>query len=305
MNTFDLQIQSAASDGKHAPREIVSMAKEQGVGVIALTDHDTVAGVPEALGAGRAEGIRVIPGIELSVEERGAHILSYGVDYTHPALLAALEEFRLSRIEGAKAMVRNLERSGFAVSWEDVERQATGGLVARPHIARAILGRPENKEKLDGAASVHDFIEAFLSNESPNYVPRAHVGAREAIALIGQAGGIAVWSHPAIHFQNDPEGLEMFLRQLLGWGLAGVEAFNPSHTGDDAEFLHGLAEKYKILRTGGSDFHERGEHPANERGLHSARTIGDFETHGFPIDDIIARLDEALAKRKGDGGITE
>ncbi len=298
VNTFDLQIQSTASDGRHTPSEIVSMAREQGLLVIALTDHDTVAGVAEALEAGRRNYLRVIPGIELSVEEHGAHLLGFGIDYTNPVLLDRLEEFRKSRMEGARQMVKNLQRAGFTVSWEDVERQATGAVVARPHIARAIIKRPENKEKLGSAETAYDFIEKFLSDESPNYVRRSHIGASDAIALIHRAGGVAVWSHPAIHFRDNYEELERFLKQLIEWGIDGIEVFNASHTEDDVEFLHGLAQKYMILRTGGSDFHEKGEHAADSRGLHSARFVGDYGRHGFPTDGVTAALDSAMKKRQ-------
>lgn len=294
---FDLQIQSIASDGKHTPADIAAMARELGIGVIAMTDHDTVGGVAEALAAGAAHEVRVIPGIEMSVEDRGAHILGYGLDHTHPALRARLAEFQDARIAGAKKMVENLAAAGFAVTWDDVAAQARGA-VARPHIARAILARAENKDRLGGVATSHDFIEKFLTDDSPYYVPRAHISAADAIALIRGAGGVAVWSHPAIHFHGDEEGLELFLKDLIGWGIAGMEVFSPAHAEDDAELLYGLAEKYGMLRTGGSDFHEKGEHAADARGLHSARTLGDFETYGFPADDVVQKLDEAIANAK-------
>lgn len=297
MQPFDLQIQSIASDGKHAPAEIVTMAKDGDVFVIAMTDHDTVGGVAEALAAGRAAGVRVIPGIELSVEDRGAHLLAYGVDHAHPVLCARLEEFQKTRVEGAKQMVQNLAAAGFAVAWEDVAREAQGA-IARPHIARAILGRAENREKLGGIATSHDFIQKYLTDESPYYVRRAHISAKDAIALIHIAGGVAVWSHPAVHFQGDEEGLEAFLKQLIGWGIAGLEVFSPAHTEDDAEYLWVLAGKYGLLFTGGSDFHEAGEHPADTRGLHAARTIGDFETYGFPTDQILPQLDARITSEK-------
>lgn len=298
MNAFDLQIQSTASDGKHTPAEIVGMAHELGLKVIVLTDHDTVAGVAEATVAGAQEGVRVIPGIEISVEEQGAHILGYGIDERNPDLLAALERSAEGRMEGAKKMTENLRAAGFAVEWEDVVRQATGAVIARPHLARAVLARPENKEKLAGISTSHDFIQKYLTDDSSLYVHRAHIGARDAIALIHGAGGIAVWSHPAIHFEGDYEALEDFLKNLMEWGIDGLEVFNPSHTEDDVEFLNALVKKYNLLRTAGSDFHEKGDHHADERGLHSARLLGDYETHGFSTEDIIPRLDEALAKRK-------
>ena len=297
-NIFDLQIQSTASDGRHTPSEIASMARERGLTAIALTDHDTVAGIPEALEAGRAHYLRVSPGIEISVEERGAHILGFGIDYQNAGLLGRLEEFRKSRIAGARQMVKNLAGAGFAVSWNDVQSEAVGGLVARPHIARAILGRAENKEELGETATAHDFIERFLSDESPYYVRRAHISAKDGIALVHSVGGVAAWSHPAIHFQNDPDGLENFLKELAARGVDGVEVFNPSHTEDETELLNSLAAKYGLLRTAGSDFHEKGDHPADERGLHAARFVGDFETYGFHTEDIIPKLDEALERRR-------
>lgn len=310
MNTFDLQIQSTASDGKHSPRDLVKMAKEIGLQTIAITDHDTVGGVSEAFMAGGEFGVRVIPGIEMSVEEHNAHILGYGIDYKNFRLLAELERFKQGRIEGARAMLENLKKNeGFVVEWKDVLHEATGSVVARPHLVRAIMARPENKEKLAGISSMHDFFEKYLTDDNPNYVRRTHISAKDAIALINEAGGVAIWSHPAIHFKGkekrgasdlssaDYDALENFLNDLTGWGLLGVEVFNPSHTEDDAEFLQGLAVKYNLLRTAGSDFHEKGDHPADPvSGLHSARMLGDYETHGFPTDDIISKLDEAVYK---------
>lgn len=296
-NTIDLQIQSTASDGKHAPREIVAMAKEEGLQVISLTDHDTVAGVAEALEAGREMGVRVIPGIEMSVEEHGCHILGYGLDDKNPELLSELEKFRQGRIEGAREMVANLKKEGFVVDWEDVQREATGAVFARPHIARAVLHRPENKEKLGGVDNVHDFIEHFLANESPNYVPRSHIAARDAISLIHRAGGVAVWSHPAIHFRGDYEALEKFFSLLKEWGIDGLEVFNPSHTEDDAEYLLGLVKRSGLLSTAGSDFHDKKEHARDPAtGLHSADRVGDYETHGFATDNVVPRLDEAISR---------
>lgn len=298
MNKIDLQIQTTASDGKHTPREVVQMAQELQLKVIAITDHDTAAGVREAEEEAQGTNVRVIPGIEMSVEEHGLHILGFGIDPENPALLDELAKSQEGRIAGARQMVENLQHTGFVVDWEDVLREAAG-VIARPHIARAILGRPENREKLGVISSVHDFIEALLSNDSPNYVHRTHITAKEAIDLIHGAGGAAVWSHPAIHFPDAPDRVEQFLNELIGWGLEGLEIFNPSHTEDDAEFLESLASKYHLLRTAGSDFHEKGAHAPNERGLHSADFLGDYQTYGFPTEDIVAKIDEVLQKRRG------
>jgi len=303
MNTFDLQIQSTASDGKHTPAEIVAMAQELNLAVIAMTDHDTVGGVAGAFSAANSTSVRVIPGIEMSAEEHGLHILGYGIDIANDAFLKKIEEFKQGRVEGAKQMVENLKHAGFIVDWEDVEREATGSVFARPHLARAVLKRPENKEKLGAIANVHDFIDAFLSNENPNYVHRSHISVKDAIALIRESRGVAVWSHPAIHFRDDYDGLEKFLQNMIEWGIGGMEVFNPSHTEDDAEFLQGLCSQYKLLRTAGSDFHEKGEHKADPfTGLHSARYLADYETYGFSTDMIISGLDEAMRVAAGGAG---
>lgn len=299
INTIDLQVHSRFSDGKHTPREVVAMAKEKGVQVISLTDHDTAAGLPEALAAGQEFGIKVIPGIEISAEEHGTHILGYGIDYKNPELLVAFEEARKSRLEGAKKMVENLKKSGFIVEWEDVLKEAAGAaLVVRPHIARAVLHRPENKEKLNGISSSGDFIEAHLSDASPNYVKRAHIGAKSAIELINRAGGVAIWSHPILPDFKEGEGrqeeLEKFLQQLVGWGIQGLEVFSSANTEDDAEFLVSLAAKYKLLQTAGSDFHEGGD----SYGSRHAISVGDYNTYGFSTEDIVPKLEEAIGSEK-------
>ncbi|TSC78475.1 MAG: phosphotransferase domain-containing protein [Parcubacteria group bacterium Gr01-1014_33] len=319
MNTIDLQIQTTASDGKHTPREVVAMAQDEKLETIAITDHDTVSGVEEGVRAGEEFGVRVIPGIEISVEERGAHILGYGIDCKNEALLAELEKSKQGRIEGARKMVENLKNAGFVVEWEDVVREATGAVVARPHLARAVLNRIENKEKLGKISTSHDFIQKYLTDDNPNYVRRTHIAAKDAITLIREAGGVAIWSHPAIHFypvrsksslatitpyddrtsdgvEGDYAELEEFLRQLIDWEIEGLEVFNPSHSEDDVEFIESLAAKYKLLRTAGSDFHEKGDHAPDARGLHSARAVGDYDTYGFSTEDIISNLDSAMAQ---------
>lgn len=274
------------------------MARERWITTIAITDHDTVAGVAQAAAAGAEHSMCVISGIEMSVEEHGLHILGYGIDCTNEKLLLALEESKQGRIAGARQMVENLQRFGFMVTWDDVLGQATGAVVARPHLARAVLNHPENKEKLGDVSTVHDFIEAFLTDDSPNYVRRSHVAAHDAIDLIRQAGGVAIWSHPAIHFRGDPDGLERMLQQLMEWGIKGMEVFNPSHTEDDVEYLQSLATKYNLLRTAGSDFHEARPSARDSQGLHAAEFIGDYETYGFSTDGIIEKLDEAIGQKE-------
>lgn len=298
MNTIDLQIQSTVSDGKHTPRELVAMSRDEQLSVIALTDHDAVEGAAEAQDAGKEYGVRVISGIEMSVEEHGIHILGYGIDYANQELRARLEDFRNARVEGLRQMMEKLKiHEGFAAEWDDVIGDTPGSFtITRLHVVRAIMKRPENKEKLNGI-SQHDFFEHYFSENGPNYVKRNYMAARDAVALLRRAGGIAVWSHPALHFRGNYDGLESFLRDLIAWGISGIEVFNPSHTEDDVEFLQTLAVRYKLIRTAGSDFHESGNHPRDPHtGLHSAERVGDYETYGFSTEDIIENLDRALLR---------
>lgn len=306
MHLFDLQIQTTASDGRHSPREIVKMAKDLGIQTVAITDHDAVAGVEEALLAGVEYGVRVIVGVEMSVEENGSHILGFGVNFRNQEFLKTLEELREGRIQSLKKLVENLQKNeGFAVEWDDVLREAGGATtIASPHVVYAVLHRPENKEKLaqDSVREKFEFYKKYLGSDRQNHVKRSHMSAQKAIAMIHGAGGVAIWSHPALNFQENYEGLEDFLKELIKYGLDGIEVFNPSHTEDDVEFLESLSNKYNLLRTGGSDFHDAGTHTRNEKGLHSADTLGDYETYGFSTADIISKLSGAIETRNLSSG---
>ena len=298
MNPIDLQIQTTASDGKHSPAECVEMAKQNGVHTIAITDHDTVAGVPEALAAGAKFGVRVIPGIEISVGDHGIHMLAIGIDIENDALRAAMERAAESRIRTAKAIVEKLNGGGFVVTWEDVLREAAGAVVVRPHIAEAVLKRPENREKLGGVTTKREFFETFFSDQGPYYVRHSTVTARDTIRLIHDAGGVAVWSHPPIpEFVGQCAVMEEFLKELITYGLDGLEVFSPSHTESDTACLDGLAERYHLLRSAGSDFHER-HNRIDEPWPRPASTIGDYPTYGRSIDGIVGGIDQAFAGRR-------
>lgn len=275
--------------------------------VISLTDHDTVEGVEETAAAGEKLGVRMIPGIEMSVQENDSHLLGYGIDYRNPQLLAELEVSKKSRLEGARQTLLNLrENEGLIAEWEEVVREAgAAAVITSPNIVYAVMKRQENKEKLerDRVYTKTDFYRKYLAKGGPNLVKRYHLPAATAIALIHSAGGAAVWSHPILDFYENYEGAEEFLRRLLEWGLDGIEVFARSHNEDVVEFLEGLVRKYKILRTAGSDFHaaEPLKQP-DERGLRSAATVGDYETFGFSTEDIVPKLDEAVARLRAQVG---
>ena len=298
-NPIDLQIQTTASDGKHAPAECVKMAKQNGVHRIAITDHDTVAGVPEALAAGKDFGVRVIPGIEISIQEHGMHLLGLGIDIENAALLDALRKAGENRIAAAKQMVENFQKDGFAVSWEDVLREAgPSAVIARPHIVSAIMKRLENQERLQGVSTKHEFFQKFFQDTSPYYVRASTFTPAGAIELVHGAGGVAIWSHPPVpEFVGDCPALEAFLKELIGYGLDGLELFSPSHTEADAACLEELAGRHALLRTAGSDFHEAYD-AAEKPWPRTAATIGEFPTYGRPLDGILPALDRAMEQRR-------
>ena len=294
---IDLQIQSTASDGKYSPADLVKMAKESGLETIAITGHDTVDGILEAVTEGKNQGIKVIPGIEMSCRfmEHGIHVLGFGIDRRNPALISRLKEFQEERRKKTKKIVELLQKAGFKITFEDVQKEATGSSVARPHIALALIHNPENKEKLGPLNTVHEVIEKWLVTGKPTYIDRKEIEAKEAIELIHNAGGVAIWSHPTVSIRENFQRAEEVLKAFISYDIDGLEAFHPDYTEDEAEFLNTLAGKYGLLRSAGSDFHTNEEPPRSGEG---GGKLASYETHGFDISDIIPKLESAILKRQ-------
>lgn len=299
VNPIDLQIHSNKSDGKYAPADLVMRAKNIGLHTIALTDHDTVAGVREAVKKGSEIGVRIVPGIEMSCNflHHGFHLLGFGIDDADPTLLSALARFQEDRVRRAEEMVENLLKDGFLISMKEVRAFAEGS-IARPAIAEALLMHPENKQKFgDDAYDISTVIRKFLVEGKPAYVEREHIAIKDAIQLIHNSGGIAVWSHPAIHLDRDVKKIENVLSVLIEQRLDGIETFHPNYSEDETEFLNMLAGKYGIVRTAGSDFHRDVDsyHAGKDEG---AAEPGGYNTYGFSLDDIVPHLDAAIQKRQ-------
>ena len=300
---IDYQIQTTASDGKFSPRECVRMAKENSLVSVAITDHDTVDGVAEGLEAGEELGVEVIPGIEISCDEgpHSIHILSMGIDHMNARLVEKLHELSSWRETRAKGFVEKLKECGFAVEYDDVRKRAAG-VVARPHIADAVMENPANKEKLEreGIKVKQDFFIHYIADGAKAYVRSTPFPAEEAISLIHQAGGIAIWSHPTIPMQ-DYELVEETLGKFISWGLDGIEVAG-DFTADDTEFLQGLAVKYKVLKSVGSDFHDktvRADRPED-----GAKKIGGYKTFGYSIEGIRESLLAAIEKRRAESPLS-
>ena len=257
---FDLQAHSRHSDGSLSPREVVALAAEGGVELLALSDHDTVAGVAEALAAGESHGVGVVPAVEISGiygRYEDLHILGYGIDHRSPELLDSLTSYRRDRAARADRMLDALERLGLAIEERVLDWQAaSGGSIGRPHLARAVFEHPANAERLSAERleRPEQVLRAYLLPGRPAYRGRTIPTAREAIECIHSAGGVAVWAHPFWDIEDPAEVLRT-LEAFVGFGLDGVESFYVTHDPMQVEILAGASVAFDLLSTGSSDFH--------------------------------------------------
>jgi predicted metal-dependent phosphoesterase TrpH len=258
--TFDLQSHSVHSDGALAPAEVVAAAATAGVTLFALSDHDTTDGVAEAVAAARRTGIGLVSATEISAlfdSRQDLHILGYLIDPDEPALVAALARSRADRENRARAMIDALTELGFAVDEEMLaQRTAQGQSIGRPHLAQAVVNRPENRERLESAGLLEPtaFLVEYLIEGRPAFVARAAPTVTEAIGLIHGAGGLAVWAHPFWDVK-EPQGVLDALDEFRAGGLDGVEAFYVTHTEEQTRLLAGRCAALGLLTTGSSDFH--------------------------------------------------
>jgi predicted metal-dependent phosphoesterase TrpH len=242
----DLHTHSNFSDGLLSPAALVEEAASRGVRYLGLTDHDTVAGIPEAREAGTRFGVEVIPGVELSTSlagGEGVHLLGYFLDVENPTLLNGLAGYAAARQERMTRMIERLKLIGAAIDEERIQEIAGHGTVGRPHLARALM-------EAGHATSVPDAFDRYIGQGKPAYVPRPRVDPRDAIALVQAAGGVAVLAHPFW-----PGGVESVLDSLVPFGLRGMEVDYGDYTPEDRQTLREIATRRGLIATGGSDFH--------------------------------------------------
>ena len=239
-------------------------AASLGLRALALTDHDTVAGLDEAWSVSRQVGLIFIPGIELSTDVPGVecHILGYYVDHRHPVLEEALARFRQVRRDRGEKMVERLHGLGVPVSWQRVQELAQGGTVARPHVAEALL-------EAGHVSSRQEAFERYIGHGRPAYVGRSKLSPEDSVLLIRQAHGVPVLAHPTFadpgyDFTADPsqQAPWPFLERLCQAGLLGLEAYYTNYPAGLSARLVALAGRYGLIVTGGSDFHGSPESPA-------------------------------------------
>jgi predicted metal-dependent phosphoesterase TrpH len=261
--TFDLQSHSLESDGELAPAEVVRAAAAAGVELLALTDHDTVGGVDEALAAAVRHGLRLTAATELSAVQEDAvdvHILGYEIDHRDQSFRDRLESFRADRELRAERLAGRLEQLGFALDRGPLEqRRADGRPIGRPHLAAAVLSNPDNAARLaaEGLDGIGAVIKTYLIPGAPAYLPRLSPSVADAIDAIHAAGGVALWAHPFWDVDTDEEVLATIDR-FSALGVDGVEVFYPSHTRAHVELLADRCTQLGLLQTGSTDFHGPG-----------------------------------------------
>jgi 3',5'-nucleoside bisphosphate phosphatase len=277
-NYIDLHTHSTASDGIYSPTELLHKAKEIGLRVLALTDHDTTGGLEEAARAARILDIDLIPGIEINTDVSGGevHVLGYFLEFHRPEFQAVLKVLRDARERRGERMVELLNEHGVNITWERV-REIAQGSVGRPHVASALME----------AGYVQTFGEAFdkyIGTGCYAYVPRYKLTPEDAVHLIASANGLPVIAHPI-----ELPGLD----ELHGWlpglceaGMVGLETYYGPYTPENERELLALAHEYNLVPTGGTDFHGPGMHPTPLGGRH------------VPFE-AVERLKAEAAKRRG------
>jgi predicted metal-dependent phosphoesterase TrpH len=255
---FDLQSHSLRSDGALEPAAVVAAAAAAGVRLLALTDHDTVDGVDEAIRAGQAHGVAVVPAVEIStVDELGEdfHVLGYGVDPADAGLAAALARWRADRAARIDRMADQLTLLGLPPDRTDIEARRAAGLpVGRPHLANAAIAAHGERLRGEGLDECSAFLEAYLCRGRPAYSRRTTPTVPEAIDAIHGAGGVAVWAHPFWDLAEDDD-VGRALERFRAAGLDGVEAFYATHDGRQTRLLCDAADRLGLLTTGSADFH--------------------------------------------------
>jgi predicted metal-dependent phosphoesterase TrpH len=250
---IDLHTHSSVSDGTETPAALLATARAAGLDVVALTDHDTTDGWAPAAAA-RPTGLTVVPGMELSCrwfpdDDRpiSVHLLAYLFDPDHPGLMTERTRLRAERLTRGERIAIALADAGYPISWERIVEASEGGVVGRPHIARALV-------HTGVVGSVDEAFAGLLHPRSPHYVAKRDTDVREGIALVRAAGGVPVFAHGLASKRGRIVGDDA-IRAMADAGLLGLEVDHPDHSAQEREHLRGLAGELGLLVTGSSDYH--------------------------------------------------
>ncbi|MGH2635842.1 MAG: PHP domain-containing protein, partial [Actinomycetota bacterium] len=249
MPGIDLHTHTDRSDGTFAPSELVRLAAERGLEVVAVTDHDTTEGLAEASSTGAELGVDVVPGVEFSAEHQrtSVHVLCYWMDGGNAELQTELRRLRDDRFRRGELMVEKLQALGLPISFERVREIARGGNIVRPHVAQAMV-------EAGVVASEEEAFERWIADERPAHVAKHALDPLDAVALIRRAGGLCVLAHPGMWGDQTavPDGLIEAMREA---GMAGLEVDHTDHTPEQRTYYRDLAGRLGLIPTGGSDCH--------------------------------------------------
>lgn len=248
MKYADLHVHTFYSDSTFSPEEAVSCARDKGLSAIAICDHDTVDGIGPSMEAGLATGIEIIPGVELTVEKADAeiHILGYFVNWQSDDFRKKLKEIQSFRVERINRMVEKLNAANVNVKSDEVFELAGRGTVGRLHLAKAML-------KTGKVKSFREAFEKYIGFLKPCYVSSVRLTPPEAIEMLKKSGGVPVLAHP------DVMGKDEYIPELVGYGLRGIEVYHTDHKGAAVDRYEGIASRYGLIMTGGSDCHGLGK----------------------------------------------
>lgn len=275
MNTVDLHTHSTCSDGTFTPKELVGYGKEKGLKAIALTDHDTLEGIQEAMYYGEKYGIEVVPGIEISTEYENneLHIVGLFISNGNSEFASVLENLRKSRENRNIEMVEKLNQIGVNIKYSDVLKRTEGAIATRAHIAREIIAKGY-------AASNNEVFERYIGKDKPAYVKRKVLPWQDTLYLISASGGLPVLAHPLL-YKMSAKRLEFIVSDLASHGLLGIEAYYPTHSPSEVKYVKTLAQKNKLELSGGSDFHG-----ANKPNLDLGTGYGKLEVPYEVLDNL-------------------
>lgn len=285
MNSIDLHTHTCKSDGSYTPTELVDYAIEKGLSAVAITDHDSIEGLDEALSHAKAlrekglPSIEVIPGIEFSTkyEQQDVHIVGLYIAYDSPVFLEPLNAFVNSRTNRNIKMCENLQSADIDITYEKLQARFPDAVITRAHYASYLLEQGYVKSRQDAFAK-------YLGDHTKYFVPREKVTPAQAVSLILQAGGVPILAHPPLYHMGQ-ERLDALTASLKEDGLMGIEAFYSTYSNQDVRDMLHLAKKYDLLLSGGSDFHG-----ANKPGLDLGCGYGKLYVPEDLLTDIKKRL---------------
>ena len=284
----DLHVHSNKSDGSLSPSDLVLEAKKKGLAAFALTDHDTVDGIDEAMAAAKGSGVTVIPGIELSTEYEGKdiHIVGLFIDKEQPAFRDKIQEFVDSRILRNQKMCQKLTEAGCPLTYEELVQEFPGSVITRAHYAQILLKKGYTK-------SLKEAFERYIGDRGPCFIPREKITPEDGVKLILSAKGIPVLAHPLLYGMGK-DRLQILVDRLKAVGLEAIEAVYCTYSPSEEAQMRELAKKNGLLISGGSDFHG-----SAKPGLEMGTGYGKLYVSGEILDALVKRREEMFGENTG------